>query len=87
MPLWFQILYLALLWVATTYYLFRSWKRGVVTVGVTISLARRGFNGDARRDSEPGLYWFGMFFVLLFDLVFLGFLLVRVHDLFIHTQR
>ena len=79
MPLWFQIAWAALLFAATTYYLIRSWRRRTVTVGLTISLARRGFNGDARRDSEPRLYWWGMFCVLLFDVILLAISVLRCY--------
>ena len=82
MPLWFQIAWAVLLAGATTYYLIRSWKRRVVTVGLTISSARRGFNGDARRDSEPKLYWWGMFCILMFDVFFLVVLVLKIHAAF-----
>src|SRR6185295_6543727 len=86
MALWFQIVYAALLFGATTYYLLRSWKRRKVTVGLSVTLARRGFNGNASRDSEPGLYWFGMSCFLLFDLLFLGLLLKRTYELLIQPR-
>ena len=82
MPLWFQISWAALLLGATTYYLIRSWRRRTITVGLTITLARRGFNGDARRDSEPGLYWGGMFCVLMFDVFFLVMLILKLYAAF-----
>jgi hypothetical protein len=81
MPLWFQIVWFAVLFGATTYYLIRSWRRRIVTVGLTISSARRGFNGDASRDSEPVLYWFGMFWVLVFDVSFFVILLIRSYEI------
>ena len=81
MPLWFQIAWAALLFGGTTYYLVRSWKRRIVTVGLTISSARRGFNGDAARDSEPALYWFAMFCVLVFDVFFFVILVMRLYAL------
>src|SRR5262245_61377045 len=79
MPLWFQIAWSALLFAATTYYLIRSWRRRTVTVGLTISSARRGFNGDASRDAEPALYWWGMFCVLVFDVMFFVLMLMRFY--------
>jgi hypothetical protein len=81
MPLWFQIAWAALLFGATTYYLVRSWRRRIVTVGLTISSARRGFNGDASRDSKPALYWFGTFWVLTFDVMFFVILVMRLYAL------
>jgi len=79
MPLWFQIAYCAVLFGATSYYLLRSWRRRIVTVGLTISSARRGFNGDASRDSQPALYWWAMFCVFVFDVFFFVMLIMRVY--------
>ena len=81
MPLWFQIAWFAVLFGATSYYLIRCWRRRTVTVGLTMSSARRGFNGDASRDAEPALYWLGMFFVLVFDAFFLVVLIVRLYEI------
>ncbi len=82
MPLLFQIVYAALLFGAVTYYLIRSWRRRAVTVGLTVSSARRGFNGDAARDSAPALYWFGMFCVFVFDVMVFVILVMRLYALF-----
>jgi hypothetical protein len=79
MPLWFQTVLSALLFAATTYYLIRSWRRRSVIVGLTISSARRGFNGDASRDSEPALYWWGMFCVFAIDVIFFVIMVMRVY--------
>jgi hypothetical protein len=86
MSLWFQIVWAALLFGATTYYLIHSWRRRNVTVGLTMSSARRGFSGDASRHSEPGLYWFGMSAVLVFDAFFFVVLVTRIYEL-LHKSR
>jgi hypothetical protein len=81
-PLWFQILWAALGSSGLSYYLYRSWHRRSVTVfGFSLSAARRGFNGDASRDSDPAQYWFAMFCWFLFDLIFLFMLGFRTYQL------
>ena len=57
--------------VGLSYYLIRSFKRGVV---MTPSRVPK----NVSRAEHPGLYWFAMLVWLLFDLLATGCLLVRI---------
>ena len=62
----------AILAVALTYYLIRSWKRAVITFPARVS-------SDFSRAENPGMFWFAMFIYFVADAFVIACLLYRIY--------
>jgi len=72
---WIASVWCLILIAGLSYYLIRSWNRGVVTTPSR-------FAKDVSRTDNPGMYWFAMLIWLIFDLFLIGGLLFRIYEYF-----
>ena len=69
---WIAGTWAVILAVGLSYYLIRSWKRGIIMTPTRVAKV-------VSRETNPFLYWFSMLIWLFFDLMAIGILLYRLY--------
>ena len=59
-PIWLATGWAFIIALGLTYYIIRSWARGVITFPARVP-------AEYSRDANPGMFWAAMFIYLLFD--------------------